>query len=101
MLLLERRGVDPLKPMEMVERGILILDFDVGIEAVGLLESPRSYADIPMSLADACLVRMSELSPRSRVITTDSDFLRYPRNPPAPNPPDAGNFALLRSFAFS
>lgn len=32
-----------------------------------------------MSLADACLVRMSELSPRSRVITTDSDFLIYRR----------------------
>lgn len=30
--------------------------------------------DHPMSLADACLVRMSELHSRCRVFTTDSDF---------------------------
>jgi uncharacterized protein len=80
MLLLERRGGDPLKPMEMVERGVLVLDFEVSREVTTLLELLRSYADIPMSLADACLVRMSELSPRCRVMTTDSDFLNYRRN---------------------
>ena len=38
------------------------------------------YADVPMSLADACLVRMSELFPRHCVMTLDSDFHHYRRN---------------------
>jgi hypothetical protein len=32
-----------------------------------------------MSLADACLVRMSEQYPNSVVLTCDSDFRRYRR----------------------
>jgi len=39
----------------------------------------RRYADLPMSLADACLVRMSELNRDCRVLTTDSDFKLYRR----------------------
>ena len=43
-------------------------------EIVGLL---RRYADTPMSLADACLVRMAELIDNAVVFTTDSDFRTY------------------------
>lgn len=39
----------------------------------------RRYADVPMSLADACLVRMSELSDDASVLTLDSDFRIYRR----------------------
>lgn len=35
------------------------------------------YQSVPMSLADACLVRMSELIPDSLVFTLDSDFQIY------------------------
>lgn len=35
------------------------------------------YGNVPMSLADACLVRMVELFPRYRICTLDSDFLVY------------------------
>ena len=38
------------------------------------------YADVPMSLADACLVRMSEQYTNSLVLTCDSDFRRYRRH---------------------
>jgi len=38
------------------------------------------YSDVPMSLADACLVRMTELHDRARVFTLDSDFKRYRRH---------------------
>ena len=38
------------------------------------------YANVPMSLADACLVRMSELYPNSAVLTADSDFNIYRRH---------------------
>ena len=33
-----------------------------------------------MDLADACLVRMTEMEPRSLVVTTDGDFKVYRRN---------------------
>jgi uncharacterized protein len=39
----------------------------------------RKYADQPMSLADACLVRMAELNSNCQVFTTDKDFLFYRR----------------------
>jgi predicted nucleic acid-binding protein len=38
------------------------------------------YADQPMSLADACLVRMAELNPDSSVFTLDGHFRVYRRN---------------------
>jgi len=38
------------------------------------------YASIPMSFADACLVRMSELWPEAPIFTLDSDFRVYRRN---------------------
>jgi predicted nucleic acid-binding protein len=38
------------------------------------------YATVPMSFADACLVRMSELWPDAPVFTLDSDFRVYRRN---------------------
>ena len=37
------------------------------------------YADVPMSFADACLVRMTEILPDPIVITTDADFRIYRR----------------------
>lgn len=37
------------------------------------------YASVPMSYADACLVRMSELDSDSVLLTTDSDFHIYRR----------------------
>ena len=38
------------------------------------------YADTPMSLADACLVRMTETLPEPVIVTTDSDFKIYRRH---------------------
>ena len=38
------------------------------------------YDKVPASLADACLVRMSELYDRSRVFTLDADFHIYRRH---------------------
>ena len=38
------------------------------------------YADVPMSFADACLVRMSERYSDSEVVTLDSDFRVYRRH---------------------
>lgn len=40
----------------------------------------KKYASVPMSFADACLVRMSELHSEARIMTIDSDFQIYRRN---------------------
>lgn len=41
---------------------------------------PERFRSVPMSLADACLVRMSELSSQAFVVTIDSDFTIYRRH---------------------
>ncbi len=38
------------------------------------------YRSVPMSFADACLVRMSEVHAHARVITFDADFRVYRRH---------------------
>lgn len=40
----------------------------------------KKYGDVLMSLADACLVRMSEIEPNSTVFTLDEDFHVYRRH---------------------
>ncbi|EKD07768.1 MULTISPECIES: type II toxin-antitoxin system VapC family toxin [Limnospira] len=40
----------------------------------------QRYQSVPMSLADACLVRMAEIDPNSLVLTLDSDFRIYRKN---------------------
>ena len=45
-----------------------------------LLTMVRRYNDVPMSLADACLMRLAELYPQSPVLTLDSDFVANRKN---------------------
>lgn len=62
---------------EMVAGGLIEIPFRLGAE-VGRIESLLGrYADVPMSLADACLVRLAELETGSAVLTLDSDFHVY------------------------
>jgi len=65
--------------MRLVEAGILRPSLSLASEAAAVRRLMAKYADVPMSLADACLVRMSELSPECRVVTLDSDFATYRR----------------------
>ena len=75
-------GVDPgfRRLNGLVREGIVLLSFDLNdhFEAVAALMA--KYHDVPMSLADACLVRMSDLHDRARVFTVDADFKRYRRH---------------------
>lgn len=75
-----RLGANPLGVLEFVRRGVIHVAFSVEDEVERLLELQRTYADVPMSLADACLVRMTETHERSTVLTTDADFRIYRRN---------------------
>ena len=64
----------------LVDRGVLEVRLDFQDERDPVLRLLRKYADTPMSFADACLVRMSELHRDSRIFTLDRDFDAYRRN---------------------
>jgi predicted nucleic acid-binding protein len=91
---LARRVDDgPAAALQLFDRGVARLQFvlaDHFPQAASLMER---YADVPMSLADACLVRMSELIADCVVFTLDSDFRIYRRHKrqaiPLLIPPDA------------
>ena len=74
---------DPVHLLRLVARGDLLLDpdFVLAAEMPRILELTTKYADRPMDLADACLVRMTELTSRCKVWTIDrADFSTYRRN---------------------
>jgi predicted nucleic acid-binding protein len=64
----------------LLRRGSLVPAFDLGAELDAVLELIRKYANVPMSLADACLVRMTETRAAPMLLTTDTDFRVYRRN---------------------
>jgi predicted nucleic acid-binding protein len=63
-----------------LDEGIARVEFNLAVNLSPVTTLMRKYRDIPRSLADACLVRMSELHDRARVFTLDSDFKRYRRH---------------------
>lgn len=84
--LLKREGLsaDPL--FVLLERGAIRVGFHVEDQQSHVRGLMQRYRNRPMSLADACLVRMSELDARSSVFTLDADFLIYRRNGRDPVP---------------
>ncbi len=79
----------PIAILEFVARGELILDpaFVLAAELSRVVELAGKYADHPMDLADACLVRMTELTERCKVWTVDrNDFSTYRRHGRQPIP---------------
>jgi predicted nucleic acid-binding protein len=71
----------PTAIVEMIIAGEIVLGFDLGGQAAGVLLLLKKYSDLGMDLADACIVRMTELTRDCRVITVDRrDFSVYRRN---------------------
>jgi predicted nucleic acid-binding protein len=66
--------------LAFVHRGLVRVSFRIEPEVVAVRELMNRYAGVPMSLADACLVRMAELDARATVLSLDSDFRVYRRN---------------------
>lgn len=64
----------------MLADGVFDLSFHLEDEATAIGRLMDRYRDIPMSLADACLVRLSELHPKLPLVTLDSDFKVYRRH---------------------
>jgi len=67
----------PAAVLALVERGLLRVTFRLADEAPAVRKLMRRYADLPMSLADACLVRLAELETESAVLTLDHHFTIY------------------------
>lgn len=65
--------------LAFVQRGVLLPEFSLMEHTVSIAALMDKYADVPMALADACLVRMSELHDDCEVATLDSNFLIYRR----------------------
>lgn len=66
--------------LSLFSNGVVRLSFsllDNWQEVCGLM---RRFSNVPMSLADACLTRMSELSDDRVLLTMDSDFHVYRRH---------------------
>ncbi|MBM3218675.1 MAG: PIN domain-containing protein [Candidatus Rokubacteria bacterium] len=67
----------PSTILELVGRGIVNVAYDIESDVEALRRLMMRYANVPMSLADACLVRMVERHPAARVLTLDRDFRVY------------------------
>jgi uncharacterized protein len=76
--LLGTRGAPALGAM--LRRRALIAAFDLDNDVEPVLKLLQKYSNVPMSLADACLVRMSETLADPIILTTDSDFRIYRRH---------------------
>jgi uncharacterized protein len=76
---LQSEGMPLDSVLHYLDIGIIRLDFSVDANRADVSNLLRKYADQPMSLADACLVRMAELNVNCQIFTTDKDFLVYRR----------------------
>lgn len=66
--------------LDLVRRSVLDASFQLAEEAGAVSRLLKKYRDVPMSLADGCLVRMAELDDEGVVLTLDSDFRVYRKN---------------------
>ena len=74
------RKVDPAGPEEVVgllRKGVYELSFSLHDQSASVQALLKKYADQPISLADACLIRCAEVHQEPRILTFDADFTRY------------------------
>ena len=63
--------------LENVERGIFAIPLWLDASAKSIRRLLGKYADVPIDLADACLVHLATELKTGRILTLDSDFLIY------------------------
>ena len=78
--LLARTGLDSSRALAFVERGVVQVGMALSQQVAAVSALYQRFGNVPASLADACLVRMSELYEPSSVLTLDSDFHIYRRH---------------------
>lgn len=70
--------IDKIFPL--IEKEILIIENFNRNDLNNISQKMKKYTNVPMSFADACLVRMSENNPSARIFTLDSDFKIYKKS---------------------
>jgi predicted nucleic acid-binding protein len=68
----------------LLRNGALSIAFRIDEHLDALRRLLQKYRDTPMSLADACIVRMAEIHEHHAVLTLDSDFSIYRKHGRAP-----------------
>jgi uncharacterized protein len=76
--LLGERGTQSLS--SLLRRDALVGGYRLAEDIDAVLKLLEKYSDVPMSLADACLVRMTETLNDPTLLTTDADFRIYRRH---------------------
>jgi len=74
------RRVDRAGPREVValgRRGLYRLAFPAESHLASLEQLLKKYVGLPISFADACLIRCAEVHEEARIFTFDSDFAIY------------------------
>ena len=77
--MLQFDGLPPWGVLELIERKIVAVQFDLESNLDRVLSLMKKYSDTPMDFVDACLVVMTEEKRDCRLITIDSDFRIYRR----------------------
>lgn len=72
--------------LECMRDGVLKIPFSLSDEVDAVRGLRAKFRDAPMSLADACLVRLAELVPQNSVLTLDTGFQVYRKNGSEPIP---------------
>lgn len=67
----------PRSVLDLLDRGVVAIPFRLADETEPVMRLQARYASVPMALADACLVRMTEQHAKGTVITLDHDFRVY------------------------
>jgi len=78
--LLTRDGFDADELFALADAGVIAVGIEFNRERAALRSLTRKYRSVPMSLADATLVRLSELHRDCRILTFDADFRIYRRH---------------------
>lgn len=76
--LLGRRGIGSF--LSLLRRGAVVCPYRFAEHVDPVIRLLDKYKDIPMSFADACLVRMTEMLNDPMLLTTDGDFRVYRRH---------------------
>lgn len=78
--LLRKHAVATAALIKLLDRKIVSVSFQLDTEFARVKKILNRYANVQISLADACLVRMTEIHSDCRLFTFDSDFYIYRRN---------------------
>ena len=67
----------PVAVLENIQRNIFQIPLRLADDIPALTKLMKKYSDLPMSLADACLVTMADKLQTGRILTLDADFKIY------------------------